>query len=96
MVGRDAVTMLSFTAINLPARESARCGQYISRSIVDLSFHTRLSSIGFRISGLMDRIEPIIGLLLRAHMVLVSPCAQEESIPRPMYTRAHHMLLLVW
>jgi hypothetical protein len=60
-----------------------------------LSFHTRLSSIGLSISELVNRVKPI-GLLLRAHMVLISPCAQEESVPRPIYTRAHHMLLLVW
>ena len=95
VVGRDAVTMLSLTAIDLPVRQSVRCGQYISMAIVNMSFHTRLSSIGFRISGLVNGIK-LTGLLLRAHMVLVSPCAQEESVPRPMYTRAHHMLLLVW
>jgi hypothetical protein len=61
-----------------------------------LSFHTRLGSIGFGVSGLMICWFEPIGLLLRAHMVLISPCAQEESVPRPMYTRAHHMLLLVW
>jgi hypothetical protein len=58
-----------------------------------LSFHTRLSSIG--LAGLVICYFEPTGLLPRAHMVLISPCAQEESVPRPMYTWAHHMLLLV-
>jgi hypothetical protein len=43
VVGRDAVTMLSLTAIDLPARESARCGQYLSLAIVGcFSYSTEL------------------------------------------------------
>jgi hypothetical protein len=32
------------------------------------------------------------GLLLRAHMVIISLCAQEESVPRPVERWAHHIL----
>jgi hypothetical protein len=38
VVGRDAVTMLSLTEIDLPARESVQCGQYISLAIVNCLF----------------------------------------------------------
>lgn len=32
------------------------------------------------------------GLLWRAHMVLISLCAQEESVPRSIQGWAHHIL----
>jgi hypothetical protein len=80
VVGFAAVTMLSLIAIGLPASESMSVCQRRLSTLWSLSSRTSLSSNG--IFDLVDGCFEPTGLLLRAHMVLISLCAQEESVPR--------------
>ena len=83
VVGLDAVTMLSLTAIDLPASEPEIVRQHHGRRE-----RCRASLTGRGSNGIFDvvdgSVEPAGLLLCRAHIVLISLCAQEESVPRPV------------